>query len=706
MEPLPLTPSPVPPWQSLKTRVTLSTLLIFLASLWSLSYYASQMLRRDLTHLLSAQQFSTVSVVASSIDADLGDRIQSLELVARFMEARLLQQPAALQKYLNSLIVLQAQFNAGVRVVGPDGVALADVSESGRVGMKHGGNEAVAAALAQGQTRVGQPFMAPLLRQPVFSIAVVIRNEHSQVIGALVGDTNLGQANFLDKMTQGYYGRTGGYLLVAPQSRQVVTATERSRIMDALPPPGVEPMLDRFMQGYEGSGLAHTPAGAEVLTSVKRVPVTGWFVAAALPAAEAFAPIADMQQRMLLATLLLTLLAGGLSWWMLRRQLAPMLAAANTLSSMSETQQSVQALSISRPDEIGQLIGGFNRLLETLTQRKEALRIAAIAFECQEGIVVLDAELAILRVNRSFTRITGYAPPEVQGQGIDLLRCGQHPAAFYARVWQETKRDGGWQGEMWQQRKNGDAYPAHITITAVRDECDQVTHYVGNLTDATSRQLQEQQRLLSEAAHRNTLIREVHHRIKNNLQGITGILRQFAQKHPETAEPIRQAISQVQGISVIHGLQGRAVTSSVRLCELTGAIASEIEQLWQTPLRLDIPAHWQPCVIAEKEAVPIALVLNELMLNAVKHGGQAQGGVQITLRKGLQPEVVQITITNVGQLGSPERRKLTPHHGLQLIAALMPRSGARLQQTQQDAQVLTLLELQPPVISLDQKEPS
>ena len=701
-----MVPLPPPPWQSLKTRVTLSTLLIFLISLWSLSFYASQMLRRDLTQLLSAQQFSTVSVVASSIDADLNDRIQSLELVARFMQARMLQQPAALQKYLNTLIVLQAQFNAGVRVVGPDGVALADVSETGRVGMTHADNEAVAAALAQGQTRVGHPFMAPLLRQPVFSIAVVIRNEHSQVIGALVGDTNLGKTSFLDKMTQGYYGRTGGYLLVAPQTRQVVTATERSRVMDTLTPPGVDPLLDRFIQGYEGSGLAHTPEGAEVLTSVKQVPVTGWFVAAALPAAEAFAPIAEMQQRMLLATLLLTLLAGGLTWWMLRRQLAPMLAAVKTLASMSETQLPVKSLPISRPDEIGQLIGGFNRLLTTLTQREEALRIAAIAFECQEGIVVMDAELVILRVNRAFTRITGYAPLEVQGQGIDLLRSGQHPAAFYAGVWQETKRDGGWQGEMWQQRKNGDAYPARITITAVRDERGLISHYVGNLTDATSRQLQEQQRLLSEAAHRNVLVREVHHRIKNNLQGITGILRQFAQKHPSTAEPIRQAISQVQGISVIHGLQGRSVTSSVRLCELTTAIASEIEQLWQTPLLLDMPPLWTPCVLAEKEAVPIALVLNELMLNAVKHGGQAQGGVQITLRKGAQPDAVQITITNSGQLGVPERRHRTPHHGLQLIAALMPRSGARLLQTQHGAQVQTLLELQPPVISLDQKETS
>jgi two-component sensor histidine kinase len=111
-------------------------------------------------------------------------------------------------------------------------------------------------------------------------------------------------------------------------------------------------------------------------------------------------------------------------------------------------------------------------------------------------------------------------------------------------------------------------------------------------------------------------------------------------------------------------------------------------------------------VIAEKEAVPIALVLNELMLNAVKHGGQAQGGVNITLRKGAQADVVQVTISNPGQFSPHRRRSDTPHHGLELISALMPRTGASLLRHQQDNLVITVLALQPPVISLDQKEPS
>jgi len=68
-------------------------------------------------------------------------------------------------------------------------------------------------------------------------------------------------------------------------------------------------------------------------------------------------------------------------------------------------------------------------------QAEEQLRIAAIAFECREGIVVMDANLKILRVNRAFTQITGYSQQEVQGKTTATFRSDRHPASFYDTVW-------------------------------------------------------------------------------------------------------------------------------------------------------------------------------------------------------------------------------------------------------------------------------
>ncbi|MCX7156886.1 MAG: EAL domain-containing protein [Rhodocyclales bacterium] len=127
--------------------------------------------------------------------------------------------------------------------------------------------------------------------------------------------------------------------------------------------------------------------------------------------------------------------------------------------------------------------------------RKEAeaeLRIAATAFESQEGMVVTDPDGVILRVNRAFTVSTGYPAAEVIGQTPRLLRSGRHDAAFYAAMWGSLKSTGAWQGEIWDRRKNGEIYPKWLSISSVKREDGVVTHFVGMHQDITERKIAEE----------------------------------------------------------------------------------------------------------------------------------------------------------------------------------------------------------------------
>ena len=338
-------------------------------------------------------------------------------------------------------------------------------------------------------------------------------------------------------------------------------------------------------------------------------------------------------------------------------------------------------------------------------QAETNLRIAATAFQCQEGMIITDADMRILRTNQSFSRIMGYTNEEVVGKTTAFMRSDRLPAAFYEAAWETGRRLGYWQSEVWHRRKNGEVFPQWLTCTAVKNEQGVITNFVVTHTDITDQKQQEAKRLADETAHRNALVREVHHRIKNNLQGITGMLRQFAQAHPETGEIIKQVKSQVRSIAVLHGLQGQTSTDTIRLCELTSAIATDVASVWQTPIEVDIPALWTPNVIASKEAVPVALILNELMVNAVKHGGKAHGQASVSLRKGQDEEHIQVSIRNAGHLRSNLDRPTAHHAGLQLIDSLMPHQGASLSREQREDEVLTQLELSPPVIHLEGKLP-
>lgn len=132
---------------------------------------------------------------------------------------------------------------------------------------------------------------------------------------------------------------------------------------------------------------------------------------------------------------------------------------------------------------------GFSR---DITRRKLAegeLRIAATAFESQEGIMVTDANSVILRVNRAFTKITGYTAEDVMGKSPRILNSGQHGADFYAAMWETIKNTGVWEGEVLNQRKNGELYPEYLIITAVKGADGAVTNYVATLVDIALRKV-------------------------------------------------------------------------------------------------------------------------------------------------------------------------------------------------------------------------
>ncbi|KKO12139.1 MASE3 domain-containing protein [Pseudohongiella sp.] len=128
-------------------------------------------------------------------------------------------------------------------------------------------------------------------------------------------------------------------------------------------------------------------------------------------------------------------------------------------------------------------------LIRDVTERYRSdaeLRIAATAFSSQEGIMITDTDLRILRVNAAFEHSTGYTQQEVLGKTPSMLQSGQHSREFYQNMWQAIMTSGRWHGEIWNRRKNGEVYPQSVTITAVRDQAGKITNYVGDYIDMSA----------------------------------------------------------------------------------------------------------------------------------------------------------------------------------------------------------------------------
>lgn len=293
-----------------------------------------------------------------------------------------------------------------------------------------------------------------------------------------------------------------------------------------------------------------------------------------------------------------------------------------------------------------------------VTERKQAetdLRIAATAFQSQEGMMVTDNKGVILRVNRVFTEITGYTAEEVVGQTPRLLQSGHHDAYFYRKMWNSILRTGGWQGEIWDRRRNGDVYPKWLTISAVKDDVGAITHFVGTHSDITerknadaamlnlNRELSEsRQRLRGLAAQnearlegeRKHIAQEVHDELGQVLTALRMDLSLLGMRFGSLDPAVNDKVLDMKRLVDRAILGVRNVAVNLRPTALDMGLAPAIEWLCNEFTRLTtiacvLDAGEERIDLDETRAVVIFRIVQESLTNITRYAHASQ--VEITL---------------------------------------------------------------------------
>ncbi|WP_136065167.1 EAL domain-containing protein [Modicisalibacter radicis] len=123
---------------------------------------------------------------------------------------------------------------------------------------------------------------------------------------------------------------------------------------------------------------------------------------------------------------------------------------------------------------------------QALAQSRHHLQLAERVIDASlEGIIITDARTRIEFVNPAFTHMTGYSLEEAVGRTPAMLSSGRHDATFYRHLWDALHARGYWRGEIWNRRKSGQLYLELLTITAIRDEAGEITHFAALFNDIT-----------------------------------------------------------------------------------------------------------------------------------------------------------------------------------------------------------------------------
>jgi PAS domain S-box-containing protein len=348
-----------------------------------------------------------------------------------------------------------------------------------------------------------------------------------------------------------------------------------------------------------------------------------------------------------------------------------------------------------RRDVSGNVVGMIG-VGQDITERKQVeMEKTRVAQELQTFIDTanapifgIDADGLVNEWNNKSAAITGFSCEEVLGRNPRILQSGQTTPVVYADLWETLHAGQTWRGDFYNCKKNGELFIEHAVIAPILDSNGAVTHYVALKEDITQ-QVQRQGQLQSALQEKTALLNEVHHRVKNNLQVITSLLRLEAGRasEPATRTVLDEMKGRIRSMALVHETLYRSGNfAGVELHRYIQQVASvafraQASTGGNVRLVLDLAS-----VTATLDlATPCGLLVNELISNCVKHGfvhGQS-GEVRVALQRtpGSPDEAarwcLRVSDTGVGLPADFEARRVQSL-GLQLVSDLAGQIGGAL----------------------------
>ncbi|GAB3486853.1 hypothetical protein GCM10027399_00290 [Curvibacter fontanus] len=342
---------------------------------------------------------------------------------------------------------------------------------------------------------VSLPYRGPITNLWVVVLGAPILDERQEAIGSVQLPLDLAALD--PRIPAQYLPQDSQYGFVSPDGVLIWRNVDPGNLIGSRP---TSAAARRVTQVRDGDFVEDAADGVRRYFAVVTMPETGWIAYVGVPVAEVYAPA---QRRAITAAaiaLVAMALLIGLALYVTRQIVRPIRALEQASRAVEGGTLDVRA-AVSGPREIAAVAQGFNTMIEAqqrqvemLKGNVEELRIAAAAFETQDGMMVTDADYRILRANRAMTEITGYTSEELVGHTPKMLRAdGREPSGFHEERWRTVMTGGRWQGEVLGRRKNGETYPRWLTITAVYGDDGAVTHLVTSESDMTQRKAAQEE---------------------------------------------------------------------------------------------------------------------------------------------------------------------------------------------------------------------
>ncbi|MEO8514746.1 MAG: PAS domain S-box protein [Ignavibacteria bacterium] len=238
------------------------------------------------------------------------------------------------------------------------------------------------------------------------------------------------------------------------------------------------------------------------------------------------------------------------------------------------------------------------------------------------SIVITNNKYEIEYVNPYFSELTGYSFEEVAGKNPSILKSGQTNPEVYEDLWKTLDKGETWHGEFLNLKKTGELYWEAASIGPIADSYGNITHFIAIKQDITEKKKQDKE-IKDSLEEKEIMLKEIHHRVKNNLQVISSLLNmQIEQyKSPEAIAAINSSRNRVKAMTLVHEnlYKSRNITKTPLKEYIYMLVKNIYSSYGVSTERVKFNCEIHSIEFGLDTIIPLGLILNEAVSNSLKH---------------------------------------------------------------------------------------
>jgi diguanylate cyclase (GGDEF)-like protein/PAS domain S-box-containing protein len=366
---------------SLKTRVVLAVALLFVGFASLLTWLTLRHVDQSFRQNHYQEQYVLAGTLARSIDDKLRMSRLLLSATAQRLPMQALTNPRIAQEFLDHQSALLTIFTNDLILVSEQGRIVAESPYlPGRRGRDVSDLEVFQVVSKTRKPYVSKPFASVRAQgRPAITLSIPIVDAQDRMVGRLHGSIELAGHSLLSDLSQLQLGKTG-YVSLFTQDRIFISNRNPQRILQPIVQPGLNPLVDRAVAGFQGSGTTLNSRGVELVSSFKHLGEVPWILSVNLPLEEAAEPLADARAYLQLAIASGALVVVGLIWLVMRQALRPLDTLTRHVRDLPYKQGPARQLALSGGGEIDTLVQAFNTLVEDLDRQRHTLQESEARF--------------------------------------------------------------------------------------------------------------------------------------------------------------------------------------------------------------------------------------------------------------------------------------------------------------------------------------